>query len=533
MSSIESNATGSPRGEPPNGLVVGLAALGLPLLAFVAGLSLLVPAQSLYLWAGASVLLLVYAALLYRHRRSLAALRARLLALPELGRKEEERAAGQPQRKAGRIDPLCAELEQTLEAIERDNLQRQSDLESLLGGSEAILTSLPDPVIAIDDQRRIVRANPAAEALFGRRVTGLELPFVVRAPALLAAVDAAIAGAHGAADSWAAPGRPQPTPPRAPGGGRGGGEDDRDGAENDRPNGIVEFSVPGKLERFFASRIVRLPRRTRDGTVVIITLQDLTAVRRADQMRADFVASVSHELRTPLASLLGFIETLRGPARDDEAARERFLSIMHEQAGQMSRLIEDLLSLSRIELEEHTPPTGQVVIDDLLQRVAGGLEPQASAKDMAIDIDLPDLPPVIGDEHALAQVFRNLIDNAIKYGRPGTAVRLSGKYLTPGSGGARRLARPGEAVKGVLIAVANKGEGIPREHLPRLTERFYRVDPARSRKLGGTGLGLAIVKHIVNRHRGVLEIESEPGEGTRCLVYLPSLGRTETPRAAQ
>ena len=419
-------------------------------------------------------------------------------------------------------------LESAIEQAEHDRQQHRKDVEALVGGSEAILSSMPDPLITIDASRRVVRANPAAEALFGRELKGLELPFVVRAPALLAAVDAAIGGTEGSNESWSAPGHPLPTPALgqcAPDGVARGGKESS--------GGVIEFSVPGKLERFFASRVVRLPRTTRDGTLVIVTLQDLTAVRRAEQMRADFVASVSHELRTPLASLLGFIETLRGPARGDDAARERFLSIMHEQAGQMSRLIDDPLSLSRIELEEHTPPTERIDLQSLLNNVAGGLEPQATAKNMTIAIELPELPPVIGDAHALTQVFRNLLDNAVKYGRVGTTVRLDGRYLKPGSGGARRLARPGESVNGILVTVTNLGDGIPREHLPRLTERFYRVDPARSRKLGGTGLGLAIVKHIVNRHRGVLEIESEPGQETRCLVYLPSLREGSAHKAAE
>jgi two-component system phosphate regulon sensor histidine kinase PhoR len=245
-----------------------------------------------------------------------------------------------------------------------------------------------------------------------------------------------------------------------------------------------------------------------------VLLHDVTAARRSDRMRADFVANASHELRTPLASLLGFVETLRGPARDDAEARERFLGIMHEQATRMARLIDDLLSLSRIEMNEHVPPTGRVDIAEALRRVAETLQQKAAARGMRIELDAPeDLPPVVGDADELAQLFQNLVDNAVKYGRPETKVRVA----------ARRSERslPG-APASIEVGVADEGEGIAREHLPRLTERFYRVDTARSRAAGGTGLGLAIVKHIVGRHRGALEIESERGRGSTFTVRLPA-----------
>jgi two-component system, OmpR family, phosphate regulon sensor histidine kinase PhoR len=247
-------------------------------------------------------------------------------------------------------------------------------------------------------------------------------------------------------------------------------------------------------------------------------LHDLTAAKRSERLRADFVANASHELRTPLASLIGFIETLRGPARDDSAARQHFLSIMAEQSQRMKRLVDDLLSLSRIEMNEHRPPTERVDLARLLPTVADLLGQRAAARDMQIKLDLPaDLPAVLGDSDELAQVFQNLLDNAIKYSRAGTSIDVtahaSGRIL-PG-------ARPGERPPAVAVTVRDHGEGIAREHLPRLTERFYRVDAARSRELGGTGLGLAIVKHIVNHHRGALEIDSEPGEGSVFTIHLP------------
>jgi two-component system phosphate regulon sensor histidine kinase PhoR len=226
-------------------------------------------------------------------------------------------------------------------------------------------------------------------------------------------------------------------------------------------------------------------------------------------MRADFIANASHELRTPLSTLIGFLETLAGPAREDTEARARFLPIMLEQARRMARLVSDLLSLSRIELHEHTPPTGRVDLTAILHGVADALEIKAKNRGMAIRIEADRLPPVLGDADELAQVFQNLIDNAVKYGSRNSEVRV--------------MAGPAEV---------DRGEGIPREHLPRLTERFYRVDSARSRELGGTGLGLAIVKHIVNRHRGHLEIESAPGEGSRFTVYLRTAADQSQPAAA-
>jgi two-component system phosphate regulon sensor histidine kinase PhoR len=231
-------------------------------------------------------------------------------------------------------------------------------------------------------------------------------------------------------------------------------------------------------------------------------------VRRGEQMRVDFIANVSHELRTPLASLAGFIETLQGQARDDAAARERFLGIMADQTSRMGRLVEDLLSLSQIELDEHNRPAGRVDIPTRVDQTLEELEPVARERSVTLIADLPEgLPPVNGDGDQVAQVLRNLIENAIKYGREGGEVRIA-------------AARVGDTVS---LTVQDNGEGIPREHLHRLTERFYRVDAARSRRAGGTGLGLAIVKHIVNRHRGRLAITSTPGEGSRFTVFWPVL----------
>jgi two-component system phosphate regulon sensor histidine kinase PhoR len=261
---------------------------------------------------------------------------------------------------------------------------------------------------------------------------------------------------------------------------------------------------------------------------------DLSSIRRAEQMRVDFVANVSHELRTPLATLLGFIETLQGPARDDAEARDRFLEIMKAQGNRMSRLVNDLLSLSRIETNEHKPPSERVALGPVLEGVKATLDLEARRKDMTVRLDAEaGLPAVIGAEDELAQVAQNLLDNAIKYGRPGTEITVTARLAErlpasfPGGPGGG----PGGAAA-VAIAVRDRGDGIPPEHIPRLTERFYRVDTARSRELGGTGLGLAIVKHIVSRHRGALTIQSTPGDGSVFTVFIPTVGTENRPRDA-
>jgi two-component system, OmpR family, phosphate regulon sensor histidine kinase PhoR len=248
---------------------------------------------------------------------------------------------------------------------------------------------------------------------------------------------------------------------------------------------------------------------------VVVLLADRTRERAVERMRADFVANAGHELRTPLASLVGFIETLRGPAADDPAAQRRFLGIMAEQAARMHRLIDDLLGLSRIELVEHQRPTDRVDLIELAGQVAAGFEPALLARKAALAVQVdPALPPVVGDADQLAQVLQNLLDNALKHGGEGVSVRLTAEPAPPGE---RWPAR-----SGVVLTVADTGPGIAREHLPRLTERFYRVDAGRSRAAGGTGLGLAIVKHIVNRHRGQLRIESTVGAGTNFRIWLPT-----------
>ncbi|QXX75265.1 Alkaline phosphatase synthesis sensor protein PhoR [Methylovirgula sp. HY1] len=245
--------------------------------------------------------------------------------------------------------------------------------------------------------------------------------------------------------------------------------------------------------------------------LLILSLHDLTEARRLERMRVDFVANASHELRTPLASVLGFVETLQGPARDDAIARTKFLAIMREQAQRMSRLVDDLLSLSRIEQHLHVRPSTPVDLVGILRHIVDTLSPMADDRRVKLSIAAPNSPVVVaGDRDELLRVAENLIENAIKYGAADAATQ-------------NRTVDIAITVQGLqaVLSVRDYGAGIAHEHLPRLTERFYRVDAGESRAKGGTGLGLAIVKHIIARHRGRLTIESKLGEGANFSVFLP------------
>ncbi|MBO0736865.1 MAG: two-component sensor histidine kinase [Alphaproteobacteria bacterium] len=396
-------------------------------------------------------------------------------AVDTLGVEQTGEAAALPN--ARRLSPIAFELWLAILRLIRLWRARIRVLEGQLAAEEAIIAALPDPLIVLDERRRIVRSNAPAGAFVGAVSQPRDLATVLRNPAVLAAADAVLRG---------------------------------EGAR------IVDFTLTVPVERQLRARLARLEQPSLDGAVAVLVLHDITELRRAEQMRADFIANASHELRTPLATLIGFIETLRGPAREDAEARERFLAIMYQQALRMSRLVEDLLSLSRIELNEHVMPRQSVDLAPLLRHLAEALELRAAEREMGIRLTLPSgLPAVLGDRDELAQVFQNLVDNAIKYGRPGTEITVTADT---------RLQHPRDSDAGsgrfVSIAVSDQGEGIAREHLSRLTERFYRVDTARSREIGGTGLGLAIVKHIVNHHRGFLEIDSTPGVGSVFTVWL-------------
>jgi two-component system phosphate regulon sensor histidine kinase PhoR len=283
---------------------------------------------------------------------------------------------------------------------------------------------------------------------------------------------------------------------------------------------VADVALPVPVAREMSARVIPLDPPLADGGRLLVVLADRTRERAVEKMRADFVANASHELRTPLASLIGFIETLRGPASDDAAARERFLGIMAEQSERMRRLIDDLLGLSRIEVSEHLPPKGRADLAEIVAAEAEAMAPLLASRHARIELDAaaPALAEPAEAEQ-VAQVVRNLLENAIRYGRVGGVVRVSVARVegpVP-AGAARTPPRPG-----VLLSVADDGPGIAPEHIPRLTERFYRVDKGRSRNAGGTGLGLAIVKHIMARHRGQLWIESVEGEGSVFRVWWPA-----------
>ncbi|MGE0724699.1 MAG: sensor histidine kinase [Alphaproteobacteria bacterium] len=396
-----------------------------------------------------------------------------------------ERTGGAPAPDTGPSDSL-RQLWTMVLRLHQEKEQRRREAEQRLAAEAVILAALPDPLLLLDARRVVLRANQAAVELIGAPATDRDLAATIRHPSVLAAADAVLAG---------------------------------------EPAREVAFGLLTPVARELVARIVRLDGVVADGVAALVTIHDVTAIKQAERMRADFVANVSHELRTPLSTLVGFIETLRGPAHDDEEARDRFLAIMHEQAQRMARLIEDLLSLSRIEQEEHTAPTGRLDVEALVRIAADTMELKAKTRGMSIDLSIaPGLPPVQADADQIAQVLQNLLDNAVKYGRRGTPVAVSVAPSPVTLSGPDRRGRPA-----VLVSVADQGEGIAREHLPRLTERFYRVDPARSRALGGTGLGLAIVKHIVARHRGHLEIDSAAGVGTTFTVHLPTAAEVEPP----
>jgi two-component system, OmpR family, phosphate regulon sensor histidine kinase PhoR len=337
--------------------------------------------------------------------------------------------------------------------------------------AEALLANIPDPVILVDRRSLVRETNAAAMALLPALRKNHPLSFALRAPEVLDGIEEVL----------------------------------RSGSAMK-----VEYSERVPTERSFEVLVGPL-ESPGNGSVgerdVMLFFRDLTDARRLENMRVDFIANVSHELRTPLASVLGFIETLQGPARDDTTARERFLAIIREQAQRMTRLIDDLLSLSRIELRAHMTPRTLVDLVPVTRQIIDTLTPLARESDVAIDATLPDAPLVIrGDRDELLRVVENLLENAIKYGGSGKRVVVC-------------LERIGD---GVRLGVRDFGPGIAPEHLPRLTERFYRGDATQSRQKGGTGLGLAIVKHIVVRHRGKLSIESEIGKGAVFTAEFPA-----------
>lgn len=290
-----------------------------------------------------------------------------------------------------------------------------------------------------------------------------------------------------------------------------------------RRPGSAEVSIPYPIGKTFEVTVTPLPHRERDKIWAMLTLHDVTETRRLERVRSDFVSNVSHELRSPLSSLMGFIETLQGPAKDKPEDRDRFLNIMADETRRMTRLVEDLLSLSRVETREHRQPEGRVRIGDLVDAAISRLNVRARKRDMTIDVVCTDPAIMVrGDEDQLNQLVENLLDNALKYGNRGTAVEVCIAAVDMGLENGTPTA---------CLSVRDHGPGIDPHHLDRLTERFYRVDEGRSRAIGGTGLGLALVKHIINRHRGRLRIESTVNDGSTFTVLLPRIPKPNTPES--
>lgn len=370
-------------------------------------------------------------------------------------------------------------LKPAVHASHQSLARKDTRITQLVRETEHLLDAFPDPLLVLSQESLVVHANAAARRLLGEIPPGQRVSRILRDPGLDEAIKRVLL----------------------------------DG----RATGTEIVVTRDHIDRSLVVNLAPLAAGATGHSGLVAICHDVTEDRRAEQMRVDFVANASHEIRSPLATLIGCLETLKGPARDDPAARDMFLEMMDEQGKRMARLVDDLLSLSSIELREHSQPAGEVAILPLLQRLRSSMKFDTEKRLMTIRIDVPGtLRPVRGDAVEIEQALFNLMSNAVRYGREGSAMTLA-------AGEAEHPPDHLRVAKGPLvwISVADRGDGIKPHHLPRLTERFYRVDTARSRELGGTGLGLAIVKHILNRHRGELHVESKPGEGSVFTIWLP------------
>jgi two-component system phosphate regulon sensor histidine kinase PhoR len=357
-----------------------------------------------------------------------------------------------------------------------------------------LLEAMPDPALLVDAESRIVGSNAAARRQMQFEARGQFLTSILRHPDVLEAV-------HGAV---------------------------REGETH-----AVEYETPAQVDRH--TRCYVAPVTWGAERAAMLVFHDQTARISTERMRADFLANASHELRTPLASLTLLIETISGPARDNAADRDRFLGMMQVQADRMRRLIDDLLSLSRIELDEHVPPSDRADLAAVAREVADSLAPVLKERNVRLDLRVPEKPVrVVGERFQLAQVVQNLVDNAVKYTPEGGVVSVevaaSGDREEAIAQAGRRWEEAGRVALLTPAAAANRsyafvrvedsGPGVDKQFLPRLGERFFRVERELGNERGGTGLGLAIVKHIINRHRGGFLIESQPGRGSAFTAYV-------------
>jgi len=335
---------------------------------------------------------------------------------------------------------------------------------------DAFIAALPEPVLLVARSGHVRAANQAAVELFGAQIRSAQIRAHLRQPEVAAMLDRALAASE---------------------------------------NGSARFTATSVN----AETVWQATVRPMCPDTMVLSFHDVSHREAAETQRREFVANVSHELRSPLTVLAGFIETLQGPAAQDAAARAEFLTIMAREAERMTGLVSDLLSLSRVEGAERIRPRTLVAIDMVLRATLAALRPQIEGAGLDVTLSLPQEPAEVpGDYDQLVQVFHNLVENAVKYGGTGGVIEIAASF---------RQHYPGFDTPVLCVDVRDQGEGIEPIHIPRLTERFYRVDRARSREQGGTGLGLAIVKHIVNRHRGRLCIRSAPGEGATFTVVLP------------
>ncbi|GJL93658.1 MAG: two-component sensor histidine kinase [Hyphococcus sp.] len=388
------------------------------------------------------------------------------------------------------------------QSLEEEMNSRREEL-SRLQVAQGVAQALPEPLFILDAECIVEYANQAAEDFVGTdNIAGRHFAAVLRAPDVIEAAE---------------------------------------NAANKPSEQIVEFTTTDSVERSCRALVAPLNSMLDGSTIPFrsaVFIRDLTGERRVEQMRADFIASASHELRTPLASLLGFIETLRGHAKSDPEAQEKFLKIMQAQAERMQRLVSDLMSLSRIELNEHVPPREKIDLSNVVRDVIDSMAPLFETSGAIADFidDAGEPPLMLGERDEIFQAVQNLLDNAVKYGGEHAMIKLRvGRGAAPalseggspghraGDSPAQIAARVGVPVSDLLfIQIRDFGPGIERAAIPRLTERFYRVNIDQSRKSGGTGLGLAIVKHIVNRHRGGFQIESQLAGGTAFNCYFPA-----------
>ena len=339
--------------------------------------------------------------------------------------------------------------------------------------NSSILSAIPYPAFILDKALLILAANQSAEKLFDMNFGRQHIVRILRQPEVLNCIQSA------------------------------------------KETGILQSQkivlnlVKPRTYQITAAEYGNMRAEDRN---ILVTLLDISAEIDAENARSTFVANVSHELRSPLTSLLGVVETLQGPARNDEKARDRFLSLMHDETQRMSRLVGDLLSLSKLEAKEHVKPNDIVSVENIIKRVVDSLEASDATHKDRVKVDTADnLPDILGDRDELTEVFQNLIENALKYSSPETPININIHH---------KQAIGSQKAGHVIAVIKDQGEGIAPEHIPRLTERFYRVDKGRSREMGGTGLGLAITKHILNRHRGKMTIESNLGAGTTVTITL-------------